>query len=361
MLTMSGPEGPDRRKGLSDVPRAARDAGRSFPGRSLGRITRRRAGSPSRPDGKRLYVALDDMDEVVEVDAGTRRVVRKVEGAPAARPVSRSTRRASASTSPAEPATVSPSSTPATLTEVAVGAGRYRLRSGSRSSRRTGSGRLVVANSVSDDVTVLSTSPLASLGHLTGGREPYAVAACARREQGPGREPDGRHHAAATRSRRPRSRSSIRRRSASSRETGSSRLTCRKESARCRGGRGPCRRSSRSGTWSRSPRRPRGGSCRPASRVCDLSKGSVVELPLDEANAYFADPSGIAVEPSGKRAFIASGGARRRDGGRPRAALALAGDRGRGTRGATRSTTCSFRRSTSWPASRRAGTRARSR
>jgi hypothetical protein len=43
--------------------------------------------------------------------------------------------------------------------------------------------------------------------------------------------------------------------------------------------------------------------------VCDLSKGSVVELPLDEANAYFADPSGIAVEPSGKRAFIASSGA----------------------------------------------------
>src|SRR5208337_1310417 len=28
----------------------------------------------------------------------------------------------------------------------------------------------------------------------------------------------------------------------------------------------------------------------------------------DEANDYFADPSGIAVDPSGRRAFIASGG-----------------------------------------------------
>jgi hypothetical protein len=43
--------------------------------------------------------------------------------------------------------------------------------------------------------------------------------------------------------------------------------------------------------------------------VCDLSKGSVVELPLDETNAYFSDPSGIAVEPSGRRVFVASSGA----------------------------------------------------
>jgi YVTN family beta-propeller protein len=36
------------------------------------------------PDGKRLYVALDDMDEVAEVDTATRLVVRrsKVPGGP---------------------------------------------------------------------------------------------------------------------------------------------------------------------------------------------------------------------------------------------------------------------------------------
>jgi hypothetical protein len=38
------------------------------------------------------------------------------------------------------------------------------------------------------------------------------------------------------------------------------------------------------------------------------SKGNVVQMPLDEANDYFADPSGIAVDAAGQRAYIASGG-----------------------------------------------------
>jgi hypothetical protein len=43
--------------------------------------------------------------------------------------------------------------------------------------------------------------------------------------------------------------------------------------------------------------------------LADLRSGTVVQLPLDEANDYFADPSSIAVDPAGTRAFIASGGA----------------------------------------------------
>ena len=43
--------------------------------------------------------------------------------------------------------------------------------------------------------------------------------------------------------------------------------------------------------------------------VTDVRSGNVLQIPLDEANDFFADPSGIAADPGGGRAFIASGGA----------------------------------------------------
>ena len=42
--------------------------------------------------------------------------------------------------------------------------------------------------------------------------------------------------------------------------------------------------------------------------VTDIKTGDVIQMPLDEANNYFADPSGIAADPAGRRAFVASGG-----------------------------------------------------
>jgi hypothetical protein len=42
--------------------------------------------------------------------------------------------------------------------------------------------------------------------------------------------------------------------------------------------------------------------------VTDLKSDGVIQMPLDEANDYFADPSDIVVDPSGKRAYVASGG-----------------------------------------------------
>jgi cytochrome c peroxidase len=35
----------------------------------------------------------------------------------------------------------------------------------------------------------------------------------------------------------------------------------------------------------------------------------VTQIPLDEANAYFPDPSGVVASPDGRRAYVASGGA----------------------------------------------------
>jgi len=42
--------------------------------------------------------------------------------------------------------------------------------------------------------------------------------------------------------------------------------------------------------------------------VTDIKTGAVIQMPLDEANNYFADPSGVVTDPAGRRAFIASGG-----------------------------------------------------
>ena len=43
--------------------------------------------------------------------------------------------------------------------------------------------------------------------------------------------------------------------------------------------------------------------------ILDLKRGDVLQMPLDEANDYFADPSAVAVDCAGHRAFVASGGA----------------------------------------------------
>jgi DNA-binding beta-propeller fold protein YncE len=42
--------------------------------------------------------------------------------------------------------------------------------------------------------------------------------------------------------------------------------------------------------------------------VSRLDGPEVIQLPLDEANRYFADPAGLAVHPDGSRAYLAAGG-----------------------------------------------------
>jgi hypothetical protein len=43
--------------------------------------------------------------------------------------------------------------------------------------------------------------------------------------------------------------------------------------------------------------------------LADLRSETIVQIPLDEANDYFADPSGIVTDSATRRAFVASGGA----------------------------------------------------
>ncbi|MBI4676587.1 MAG: hypothetical protein HY748_03290 [Elusimicrobia bacterium] len=54
----------------------------------------------------------------------------------------------------------------------------------------------------------------------------------------------------------------------------------------------------------------RGGLMNSALAFVDLRPGGrTVQFPLDEVNAFFADPAGVALAPDGKTAFVAHGGA----------------------------------------------------
>lgn len=43
--------------------------------------------------------------------------------------------------------------------------------------------------------------------------------------------------------------------------------------------------------------------------VVDLARGRAAQLPLDEVDAFYADPADVAVTPDGRRAFVSHGGA----------------------------------------------------
>ena len=49
--------------------------------------------------------------------------------------------------------------------------------------------------------------------------------------------------------------------------------------------------------------------------VSDFKRGDVVQMPLDEANDYFADPSAVAVDPGGAQGICGVRRSRRSDRG----------------------------------------------
>jgi DNA-binding beta-propeller fold protein YncE len=171
-----------------------------------------------------------------------------------------------------------------------------------------GGARLVVANSASDDVSVLSVDPLANLGHLATGREPYAASLA----------PGGKGVLVASRM------AGVTRGD----EVPAAEVTVVDPAAM----RVVSRERIESGHLSEGitsvPGRP--WALIPILKVRNLvpithaaqgwvvsaglalvspSRGPAVEVPLDEANAYYSDPSGIAVDPAAKRAFVACAGA----------------------------------------------------
>jgi hypothetical protein len=167
--------------------------------------------------------------------------------------------------------------------------------------------RLVVANSMSDDISVLSVSPLQELGRPAAGREPFAVAVT----------PDGTRAFIANRMVRLVSIKTVPASEITEIDPVKARTVTREALESAHLSEAICAVAGRS--WMLTPlvkvrnlvpiTQVAGGWVMSSGlAISDVATGKVIQMPLDEANDYFADPSGIVVDPSGKRAYVASGG-----------------------------------------------------
>jgi DNA-binding beta-propeller fold protein YncE len=278
------------------------------------------AGLAVSPDGRRLYVALDDVDEVVEADAESLAILRRatVAGGPFGLALDRAGRRLFVACRHQDRVAQLDLETFRETDSVYVG-----LEPVAVAFAETPEGeRLIVANSGTGDAAVLSVSPLKEVARPKTGREPFGVAVA----------PDGRQAWVVGRLAEP----DLARGGASAHpaEAGfahlflpaASELTCLSPAR----GRVLRRVSLESAHLSEDIEYvpARGWVLAPLVKVRNLvpitqvangwvmssglavadREGRVTQVPLDEANDYFADPAGLAVDATGRRAYVASGG-----------------------------------------------------
>ena len=133
------------------------------------------AGLAVSHDGKRLYISLDNRDEVAEADIATRKVLRRarVPGGPFGLALDASGKRLFVTCRQADRLALLDTGTLKETGSLPVGMGPAAV-----AFCRTAAGdRLIVANAMSDDVSVISLAPLKELARPAAGREPFAVAA----------------------------------------------------------------------------------------------------------------------------------------------------------------------------------------
>ena len=264
------------------------------------------AGLVTSHDGKKLYIALDDRDEVAEADIATRKVLRraKVPGGPYGLAMDASGKSLFVTCRQADRLALLDIETLNETGSVPVGMGPTAV-----AFCRTAAGdRLIVANSMSDDVSVISLAPLKELGRPAAGREPFAVAATS----------DGARAFVANRlvgltnpKTTPASEMTVI-------DPTTARVIRRDalESAHLSEGVG----LDETRSWALTPlvkvrnmvpiTQVAGGWVMSSGlAISDIKRGDVIQVPLDEANDYFADPSAVAVDAVRHRAFVASGGA----------------------------------------------------
>lgn len=252
-------------------------------------------------DGARLYAALDERDEVVEIDAAARRVLRRarVAGGPTGLALDGSAR-LFVTCRNADRVAVVDLVTFSERGSAGVGLGPV----GVALVPDGGGGRLVVANSLSDDLSILSLEPLAEVARPSAGREPYAVAA------GSG----GRALVVARMSRLVRG-DEVPAAEVTVVDVGAARVVRRDrlESAHLSEGVGIAGGAAvvpivRVRNLVPITQVAQGWVMSSGLALTDPSTGDVVEMPLDDANRYYADPSGLAVDASGQRAYVAASG-----------------------------------------------------
>ena len=264
------------------------------------------AGMVVTPDGGSIFIALDDRDELVEADIASRTIKRraKVSGAPFGLALDPAGTNLFVTCRTEDRLVALDVGTLRELGSIPVGAGPV----GIAFCATTAGGRLVIANSVSDDISVVSTAPLREISRVAAGREPYAVTS----------SPDGTRALVANRMVGLPSLKSTPASEVTVIDAARARAVRREALESAHLSEGICVVPSR--WWAVNPivkvrnlvpitQVANGWVMSSGLAVTDLKSGGVVQMPLDEANDYFADPSGIVVDASGKRAYVASGGA----------------------------------------------------
>jgi YVTN family beta-propeller protein len=263
------------------------------------------AGLAASPDGTKLYIALDDRDEVAVAETATHKVVRrvKVSGQPTGLVLDPKGERLFVTCKGDDRLAVLDTATLREVESVEVGL----LPAGLAYCETKAGPRLVVANSGSDDLSVLSLAPLKEIARPSAGREPYAVAAVADRELA----------VVSCRLAGVKSLDAVAASELTVVNPALGRVVARETLNSAHLSEGVTFVPARS--WVLAPlvkvrnlvpitQVARGWVMSSGLAVSDL-EGHLVQLPLDEANDYFADPSAIVVDPAGQRAYVAAGGA----------------------------------------------------
>jgi DNA-binding beta-propeller fold protein YncE len=257
------------------------------------------------PDGKTLFIALDDMDEVAEADVTSLTVTRrvKVPGGPFGLALDATGQRLFVACPHQDRVAVLDTRDLKEQASIEVG-----VRPTAVAYCQTPAGeRLFVPNSGSDDISVLSLSPLSELVRTAAGREPYAVAVSG----------DGKRVYVANRMAVHEKLMSPPASEVTVIDPTDGRVLDREQLHSAHLAEGITQVPTRG--WMLNPL-VRVRNLVPITQVKDgwvmstglaISRedGEVTQIPLDEANAYFSDPSGVAASPDGNRAYVASAGA----------------------------------------------------
>jgi YVTN family beta-propeller protein len=258
------------------------------------------------PDGSRLYVATADRDEVLEINTSSRRVTRRAEvnGAPSRLAIDPSRQRLYVTCRLQDSVAAIDLSSFEETHRAFVGRGPVGIAFAPLPNEP----RLIVANAASDDISLLDPETLEEEVRLLSGREPYAIAC----------SPDGSQAIVACRladipeiDKPPQSELTL--------------VDVRRQRVFQRHALDSAHLSEATAFIPDQP-----WTLTPLVRVRNLvpitqvargwvmsggialaspgREGAVIQLPIDEANAYFADPAGCVVDARGRRAYLASGG-----------------------------------------------------
>jgi DNA-binding beta-propeller fold protein YncE len=263
------------------------------------------AGLAITPDEKRLLIALEDRDEIAEASIDSLKTLRrvKVPGMPYGLAIDPAGDHLFVTCKRDDLVRVLELSSLREIGSVEVGMGPVAIAFCGTSE----GDRLVVANSMSDDISIVGVSPLKELSRLTAGREPFAVAATA----------DGTRAFVANRLVGLASVKTVPESELTVVNPATSRVVRRDALASAHLSEGVCLVPSRS--WSLTPlvkvrnlvpitQVANGWVMSSGLALTDLKSGGTIQIPLDEANDSFSDPSSIVADPQGHRAYIASGG-----------------------------------------------------